>query len=379
MLSKFHSEFREWFHSKKNMWRKTVYPYVDSLTKESLHDRAISRDLDWGIDVPLAEAKGKKLYVWFDAPIGYVSNTKEYFKQSGRSDDYIKDWWANSEVELSNFIGKDNIIFHTIIFPVMSMASGRVKPVDEVPANQYVNLEGKQFSKSTGWYVDARNALEKVGQDALRYYLISIVPESSDSSFSWEHCQAKVNGELANNIGNFMNRCLKFYQKNWAEGVDKTLFTAFCDSEEGKKLSSDIKEFNELVDHFEIKKGLEKLMSIGSDANNYFSDRAPWAQIKEDQNVAAATLAGTVQYAIVLGSLLSSYLPTLSEKILTFFDSVLDESLKQEIYKGELCGLSHRLTEQGLVINGKVKALVPKIEDEVIKSLLEELKTKVSE
>ncbi len=378
MLSKFHQEYRKWFTQHKSSWRKTVYPYVDSLTKESLHDRAISRDLDWGIDVPLEEAKGKKLYVWFDAPIGYVSNTKEFLRQSGSEEDYLKDWWQSDDVEISNFIGKDNIIFHTIIFPVMSMASKRVRPVDYVPANQYVNLEGKQFSKSTGWYVDADHALKVVGQDALRYYLLSIVPETSDSSFSWQQCQLKVNGELANNIGNFMNRCLKFYQKNWPEGIDKALFAAFIDSEEGKQLQKNILEFNELLNNFEIKKGLEKLMFIGSEANNYFSDRAPWAQIKESKDEAAKTLAGTVQYAIVLGVLFSSYLPALAEKILAFFTPLVDEQMQRRIYAGDLSELASRLQKDGLVIEGKVKALVPKIEDDTIAQLLAELQSKTA-
>src|SRR5690606_6949172 len=203
MLSKYHNEFRKWFVPKLKDWRKTVSSSVDSLSKDEMVDRAITRDLDWGIDVPLPEAKGKKLYVWFDAPIGYVSNTKKYLEEIKSSEDYIKDWWKHPETELTNFIGKDNIIFHAIIFPTMSMASGMADAVDALPANQYVNLEGKQFSKSLGWYIDSDEAIEEFGSDALRYYLITLIPETNDSSFTWSGFEAKVNNELANNIGNF--------------------------------------------------------------------------------------------------------------------------------------------------------------------------------
>lgn len=375
MLSKYHKEFREWFATKKDHWRKTVYPYVNSLTEESLHDRAITRDLDWGIDVPLAEAKGKKLYVWFDAPIGYVSNTKQLFKEQGRSDDYLKDWWQNNDVELSHFIGKDNIIFHTIIFPVMSMASGQALPAKEVPANQYLNLEGKQFSKSTGWYVDADKALKDFGQDALRYYLTSIIPENSDSSFSWEQMQVKVNNELANNIGNFMNRCLKFFQKNWQEGMEAKFFEGFADSEYGKKLAQDISEYNESVNSFHIKKGLEQIMAMGFDANNYFSEQAPWAQIKVDKDQAAKTLAYSAQYALVLGVLFSSYLPSLSGKILSYFTEYIADEQKRDLYSGKLSVLS-TIFNTGFTVKGDVQALVPKIDDAIIKELNEDLKVK---
>lgn len=210
MLSKMHEKFQTWFETKKSTWRKNVVPFVESLTKDNLVDRAITRDLDWGIDVPLPEAKGKKIYVWFDAPIGYVSNTAQFLKESGSKEDYIKDWWGAKDVSIINFIGKDNIIFHSIIFPVMCMGTGFVNPVTDLPANQYVNLEGKQFSKSKGWYVDADEAIAQFGSDALRFYLTSLIPETSDSSFTWKGMELKINSELANNIGNFINRAMKF-------------------------------------------------------------------------------------------------------------------------------------------------------------------------
>ena len=365
LLSKFHKEFREWFEQKKPSWRKTVWPYVDSLTKESLHDRAITRDIDWGIDVPLPNTEGKKLYVWFDAPIGYVSNTKEFLRLSGSDQDYLKDWWQNEDVELTHFIGKDNIIFHTIIFPCMSMASGKARAATYVPANQFLNLEGKQFSKSTGHYVDALEAVGEFGQTALRYYLLSILPEQTDASFSWEQMQAKVNNELANNIGNFLNRCLKFTKKNFPNGLPGKYFEGFEKTKWGLEVTNDLREMNDHLDEQNFKKGIEKVMSLGSKANNYFSDKAPWALIKEDKEAASQVLAYSSLYALCLGVALKPFLPQLSEGILQHFSDYLTSEKIQEIYCGDISCLSSLFSES-LVLNNEIQALVPKIADELI-------------
>jgi methionyl-tRNA synthetase len=254
MLSKYHKEFREWFKTKSH-WKKTVVPFIDSLSKEGMVDRAITRDLDWGIDVPLEEAKGKKLYVWFDAPIGYVSNTKEYLKTIGSNEDYLKDWWNNQNVEITNFIGKDNVIFHSIIFPVMCMASGIARPVDELPANQYLNFSDKQFSKSKGNVLDAVAAAESFGSDTLRYYLISLIPETVDTNFTWTGFENKVNGELANNIGNFVSRSMSFVKKNWSEeGLSKESFEGWFDSKEVKELQTKVKSIQGNLDKVLIRR-----------------------------------------------------------------------------------------------------------------------------
>ncbi|MCK5882966.1 MAG: methionine--tRNA ligase [Bacteriovoracaceae bacterium] len=371
MLSKYYDEFRAWFNAKEGNWRKTVFPFIDSLSKEELHNRAISRDLDWGIDVPLAQARGKKLYVWFDAPIGYVSNTKEHLKQIGSKEDYLADWWNNDETVITNFIGKDNIIFHGIIFPVMSMASGIVRPVTDLPANQYVNLAGKQFSKSTGHYVDADKALKSFGPDALRYYLISIIPEFQDSSFTWTHMAAKVNNELANNIGNLVNRCLKFWKKNWTEGINESVFETFFDLPECQKLKIDIGEHTELLDAVQIRKALEKVMSIGADANTFFSDRAPWAKVEDDNALAMETIGHTGLYIATLGVLLAPYMPSLSSKLLSHFPEMSAEQ-KSKIYRGEVDVLKEIFVGD-VIMTKKPKPLVPKLDDELIAKLEAEI------
>ncbi len=377
LLSKFHKEFRLWFEKKKDSWRKTVYPFIDSLTNENLHDRAITRDLDWGIDVPLPEAKGKKIYVWFDAPIGYVSNTREYLKSIGSKEDYLKDWWNSKDTTIVNFIGKDNIIFHGIIFPMMSLASGRVQAVSDLPANQYVNLDGKQFSKSSGHYIDAKQALADFGPDYLRYYLISIIPESADSSFTWDHFAAKINNELANNLGNLVNRVLKFWQKNWPAGIEATYFSDFSSLSETKSLLESIKKINDFLDSYQIRRALEECMAIGHSANNFFSDRAPWAQLKESESAAKKTIAQSAMFIFSLAVMLRPFLPTLSSNILGYFMEGVDEKLIKELYSGNLQSVnSFFQKESKFNLKKNPEALILKIDEALIKKLNETLRQK---
>lgn len=372
MLSKFHKEYREWFETVSPHWRKTINSFVDSLTKEGMVDRAITRDLDWGIDVPLNEAVGKKLYVWFDAPIGYVSNTKQYLLENNIDEDYIKDWWKSDETTITNFIGKDNIIFHSIIFPMMSLASGKVNAVESLPANQYVNLEGKQFSKSKGWYIESDKAVDEFGVDALRYYLTTLIPETNDSSFTWEGFEAKINNELANNIGNFVNRCLTFFYKNWRDGIDGQVFSSFFETEAFSEMKKTVGLINESLDKVQIKKALEQIMHLGQTANTFFSDRAPWAQIKEDNRLASETIAHSAIYALTLGCLFTPYLPELSGSIKKYFGDI-DDNLLKDIYTGDF-SLMQEFFAKGIVIQNKPSGLVQKIDSDRIKELSDLLK-----
>jgi methionyl-tRNA synthetase len=386
VLSKFEKEFKQWFATKKH-WKNTVYPYVESLVKDSMHDRAITRDLDWGIKVPLKDADGKRFYVWFDAPIGYVSNTKEYLKIHKISEDYLKDWWLNPQTKIVNFIGKDNIIFHAIIFPMMSMISQRAKPVDELPANQYVNLFGKQFSKSKGWYVDADDAIKKFGADALRYYLISLIPEQADTSFTWLGLDSKVNNELANNIGNLVSRCLKFMHKNWSDGIESELMLKFWNDDKHehvplkelkKFMLEGMQKFQTALDQFEFRYALEIVMQCGSKANTYFSDAAPWNQFKTDPNLAKQTIADTNNAIILLSVMLEPFVPGLAKKMQqqlgNYFQSpeVVNYIYQQrwdkwcEVLKREKCLLSF---EPGV--------LVPKIEKKDLEALEKEFLSKM--
>jgi methionyl-tRNA synthetase len=372
MLSKLYPEWQKWFEGRKPQWRKNVVPFVESLTKENLVDRAITRDLDWGIDVPLAEAKGKKIYVWFDAPIGYVSNTAQYLKEISSSEDYIKDWWGAEDVRIVNFIGKDNIIFHSIIFPVMCLGTGFVNPVTDLPANQYVNLEGKQFSKSKGWYVDADEAIAQFGSDALRFYLTSLIPETSDSSFTWKSFELKVNSELANNIGNFINRAMKFSASKFPEGLEAHQFKVFFSSEHGAELKSFITEFHELLDSYQIKRGQEHLMALGSKVNLFITERAPWTEFKTDPEKAKQTIALATVYVLALGVFFSPYLPRLSSAILSYFELNPESDVVKAIYQGDLAALEHFFS-QGFTLKSTPQGLVPKIDSQIIEELTAKL------
>jgi methionyl-tRNA synthetase len=374
MLSKSYEKFQAWFETRKPLWRKNVVPFVESLTKDNLVDRAITRDLDWGIDVPLADAKGKKIYVWFDAPIGYVSNTKQFLKESGSTEDYIKDWWGNKDVKIVNFIGKDNIIFHSIIFPVMSLGTGFVNPVSDLPANQYVNLEGKQFSKSKGWYVDAEEAITQFGSDALRFYLTSLIPETSDSSFTWKGLELKINSELANNIGNFINRAMKFSAKNWPEGMGVHKFEAFY-GDHLKVVEDFSKEFHEALDSYQIKKGQELLLGLGSKVNLFITERAPWTEFKTDTEKAAETIAISTAYVLVIGTYFAPYLPQLSGSILSYFGLNKDSQVVKDIYQGKFSSLKD-FFKDGFKLQVDPQGLVPKIDPKIIEELDLKLKEK---
>jgi methionyl-tRNA synthetase len=372
MLSKVYPEWQKWFESRKPVWRKNVVPFVESLTKENLVDRAITRDLDWGIDVPLPEAKGKKIYVWFDAPIGYVSNTKEYLKDKG--EDYIKDWWGAKDVTIVNFIGKDNIIFHSIIFPVMCLGTGFVNPVTDLPANQYVNLEGKQFSKSKGWYVDADEAITQFGSDALRFYLTSLIPETSDSSFTWKGLELKINSELANNIGNFINRAMKFSASKFPDGVPAQKFEAFF-NEHQKGVEDFIKEYHEFLDSYQIKRGQEHLMGLGSKVNQFITERAPWTEFKTDPEKALETIAISTAYVLVIGTYFSPYLPQLSKAILSYFGLNAESEVVKKIYQGDLKAMKDFFSKD-FKLQVDPQGLVPKIDTKLIDELDQKLKEK---
>jgi methionyl-tRNA synthetase len=370
MLSKYHEEYKSWLKDLSPTLKKSVGAFLTSLSSDGMVDRAITRDLDWGIDVPLEEAKDKKLYVWFDAPIAYVSNTKEYCKTTG--EDYLKDWWNNPDTTITNFIGKDNIIFHGIIFPVMSLASQRVKAVTSLPANQYVNLAGKQFSKSKGWYIEADKVLHEFGEDNLRYYLTTLIPENTDSSYTWSGFEAKINGELANNIGNFVNRGLTFFYKNWKEGIGKEHFQSFFETDSYKEMRVLIEQSREHLDQVALKKSLESIMKVGAMANLYFSDREPWATIKVDEEKTKESVAHSAIFAFVLGNLFAPFLPNLSSKIISYFTEETD-SLLSKTYKLDDASLKDFFNKDIALVK-KPKGLIKKVENDRIKELEEELK-----
>ncbi len=304
-------------HHEANEWKKHVVgqclSWLDG--EDGLQPRAITRDLDWGIPVPLEGAKGKVLYVWFDAPIGYISATKQWAEDHGKD---WKDYWQNEATQLVHFIGKDNIVFHCIVFPAMLKAHGDYNLPVNVPANQFLNFEGRKFSKSKGWGIEQHEYLEEFAafpnkEDALRYALIRNMPENRDSDFKWDEFVDFHDNELVANIGNFINRILVLTNKYY-EGVVP----------ESSKVGDDLSKLPELIEEvtndierFNFRSAIQNLNAISSFGNLYLQEQSPWKVWKEDpdsQNVKDC-LFNCLQIVTLLSVLCEPFLPFTSKKI----------------------------------------------------------------
>lgn len=360
-ISKMEKMFKEWFDAKN--FKPIVRGFIEGLIRHQLIDRAITRDLDWGIDVPLDEAKGKKLYVWFDAPIGYVSNTKKFFQNT--NEDYLKDWWANKETTIIHFIGKDNIIFHALIWPCMILGTNKIVPPSEIPASFFLNLEGKQFSKSQGWYVDSEEALKAFGEDALRFYLTSIIPDNDDTSFTWEGFKS-INNELSNKIGNYISRTFTLIHKYFPQGLTLSDFENVLTNDYLKDCFTKIREFKEHLENFQFQKAFKLILSFASQINEVFHEKAPWALVKNDEKGAALILARAVFEIIIMGLLLQPITPHLSRKIFSYFPDIQEET-KNLIYQGKVNEVK-TLFKNGFIISQKPMPIVPRLDETLIKS-----------
>jgi len=275
----FKDKLKKWLDTKD--WKPNVVNFVRHYI-DDLRPRAITRDGEWGIPVPLEEAEGKVLYVWFDAPIGYISATKEWAQEKGTPDAW-EQYWLDEKTKLVHFIGKDNIPFHTIFFPAMIMGqSVPYKLPDDVPANEFLNLEGRQFSKSSGWYIDLEDFFEHFTADQIRYTIAANAPETQDSEFTWADFQMRCNAELVGKLGNLINRVLVFTQNNCEHKVpalnnlsdeDQT-FVSRID-----ELASDLKE---ALSHYKVRKATQILMEMAQTGNVYFDSRKPWKLAKDE-------------------------------------------------------------------------------------------------
>ncbi|HNW43741.1 MAG TPA: methionine--tRNA ligase [Elusimicrobiales bacterium] len=363
-LKAFAPRLKEWLETKKD-WKPNVKNKALSLIEEGLVERAITRDISWGVPVPLDEAKGKVLYVWFDAPIGYISATMEWARLAGKPEAW-KDWWLNKETKLVHFIGKDNIIFHTIVWPAMLL--GQDKPYiipDNVPGNEFYNLEGKQFSKSDGWYIDTEDFFSKYGVDALRYAIASNGPETSDSQFTWEDFQGR-NNELADTLGNLVNRCFSFMKKNFDGKIpaagelqpeDKALLDSFGPvfDEVGKDYYS-----------YKVRQALTQTMALAIAANKYVNDTAPWKLRKTDLARCGTVLNVASRAIINVAILLYPVIPDTALKILA--KAGLDHGGKAPEFKPYAGSLDNR------ALGADDTLLFAKILDEQIKLEVEKLK-----
>lgn len=277
LLDKFKDRLNEWLETKK--WKPNVINFIKGYINE-LHARSITRDTSWGIPVPLAGAEGKVLYVWFDAPIGYISATKEWAQKIGHEDRW-KDFWLDSNTKLVNFIGKDNIPFHASIFPAMTMGQNQpYKLVDELAANEFYNLEGRQFSKSDGWFIDLEDFFGRFSTDQIRYAIASNAPETADSEFTWRDFQLRCNTDLLGKYGNLANRVLIFIQNNCEGKVPAKGVLESVDKEFLAKIDELVDQAAAAFDGFKVRRASQILMELAQLGNIYFDAKKPWQDAK---------------------------------------------------------------------------------------------------
>lgn len=347
-------------------WKENVLNYCKSWFQEGLQDRAVTRDLDWGVKVPVEGFENKVLYVWFEAVLGYISSTKEWAEKKGIPDEWKK-YWLDSETKYLAFIGKDNVVFHCIVYPAILMAwndhsdEKYILP-DNVPANEFLNYEGLKFSKSRGWGIDLKDFLEHFHPDPLRYYLTSILPENRDTDFYWRDFQAKNNNELADIFGNFVNRTLTFTARHFNLQVPEAKKFSDLDKDLIKQLPEYKKRIEELFEKIRLKDALNEIMNLARFANKYFNNSQPWKTIKEDPDQCATTINLSIQLIRTLAIMLSPIIPFTSEKIFGLLN-LTDESLKKWNDCEELkISAGHKLNQPEIIFT--------KIEDKVIEPYL---------
>jgi methionyl-tRNA synthetase len=353
--------------NKRDGWKDNVLNYCKSWFKDGLQDRAVTRDLDWGVKIPLPGYENKVLYVWFDAVLGYVSSTKEWSQRIGKPDEWKK-FWLDEKTKYVAFIGKDNVVFHCIVFPAMLMAwndahAEKYVLPENVPANEFLNFEGQKFSKSRGIGIDVQDFLTKYPVDPLRYYLAVSLPEYRDSDFYWRDFQAKTNNELADILGNFVNRSLAFAERTFGGVVPQRGQLGDHDRLVLDILKSTPLVAGEYYEHYRLRDGLLEAMNLARAANKYFNDSEPWKTAKSDLDRCGTTINLSIQLARALAILMEPVIPFSSERIwkMLNFDG--------DVHKQSWDGASELLVPEGHRL-GKTEILFTKIEDTVIEAEL---------
>mgnify|MGYP002742145418 FL=1 len=368
-LNRYQEFLEKWIlEGHKNDWKPNVYGQVKSWLDDELKPRAVTRDLDWGIPVPVDGAEGKVLYVWFDAPIGYISSTKEWAEREG------KDWrpfWQNKDTELVHFIGKDNIVFHCIIFPAMLKAEGSYILPTNVPANEFLNLEGNKLSTSKNWAVWLHEYLQDFPnqQDVLRYALTANAPETKDNDFTWKDFQARNNNELVAIFGNFINRVAVLTQKYYEGEVPAAGALNATDTETLQQLSELTQKIEQSLERYRFREAQQELMNIARLGNKYLADEEPWKLIKTDAERVKTVMYVALQVATALAITSEPFLPFTSEKLKNILQlgTTAWEQVKQN--PTALLPTGHKI--------GVATLLFEKIEDAAIAKQLERLeKTK---
>jgi methionyl-tRNA synthetase len=312
-LSEFQERLQKWQGSKSN-WKSNVREFCSGWFQEGLADRPITRDIDWGIPVPLPEAEGKVLYVWFDAPIGYISSTVEWAEKQGTPERW-RDYWCDPQTRLVHFIGKDNIVFHAIVWPAVLMADGEFILPDQIPANEFLTIEGEKLSTSRNWAVWVDEYLKVFPPDPLRYYLAANAPESKDADFTWKDFQSHNNTELADILGNLVNRSLSFIERQFGGRVPPAGTLSDADRNMLASVESATATIGRSLKEFQVRRAAEQMMDVARTANKYFNDAAPWSTIKTDRARSATTLRTIVQVEAALAILMDPILPFSAEKL----------------------------------------------------------------
>ncbi|MCD8317454.1 MAG: methionine--tRNA ligase [Paraprevotella sp.] len=364
-LDKHEAWLRKWILEDHKEWRNNVYGQCKSWLDIGLQPRAVSRDLDWGIPVPVEGAEGKVLYVWFDAPIGYISNTKELLPDSWEK------WWKDPETRLVHFIGKDNIVFHCIVFPAMLKAEGSYILPDNVPSNEFLNLEGEKISTSRNWAVWLHEYLRDFPgkQDVLRYVLTANAPETKDNDFTWKDFQARNNNELVAVYGNFVNRALQLTQKYY-EGVVPACGELTDYDRQTLDEFKDVKsKVEELLDVFKFRDAQKEAMNLARIGNKYIADSEPWKVVKTDPERVKTIIYISLQLTANLAVAFEPFLPFSSEKLRRMLNM---ESFEwNQLGRTDLLQGGHRLN--------KPELLFEKIEDEAIEAQVQKLQIEKKE
>lgn len=310
-LNEYEDFMRQWILEGHKEWKTNVYGQCKSWIEQGLQERAVTRDLDWGVKVPLPDAEGKVLYVWFDAPIGYISNTKEL-----KPDDWEK-WWKDSDTKLVHFIGKDNIVFHCIIFPAMLKAAGDYILPENVPANEFLNLEGDKISTSRNWAVWLHEYLKDFPgkQDVLKYVLCANAPETKDNDFTWKDFQTRNNSELVAIFGNFVNRTMVLTHKYFGGKVPVKGELTDYDKQTIEEISLYPEKIGRSIEQYRFREALNELMNLARTGNKYLTENEPWKTIKTDEARTATVLNISLQICANLAVLASPFMPETAEKL----------------------------------------------------------------
>ena len=357
-LDQYEEWLRDWIIEGHKEWKPNVYGQVKSWLDNGLQPRAVTRDLDWGVPVPLKEADGKVLYVWFDAPIGYISNTIEHCTD-------WKKWWKDEDTKLVHFIGKDNIVFHCIIFPCMLKAYGDYIVPENVPANEFLNLENDKISTSRNWAVWLHEYLEEFPgkQDVLRYVLTANAPETKDNNFTWKDYQDRNNNELLAIFGNFVNRTLVLTHKYFEGKVPAMANLNEKDNAAIEEMNQYPEKIGHLLETYKFREALSELMNLARLGNRYLTENEPWKQFKTDPERVKTVLAVSLQIVAKLAILSEPFLPFSAKKLQNMIGLNVEgwNQAKETV-----------LLPEGSVI-GEVELLFTKVEDEAVAAQIKKL------